>query len=98
MQQARSAEGEAFEVHALPTPPPRFVDQKRVPESYCNFLFANGIVIVPTFQCDETDDAALKLFAQLLPDRKIVPLDATDLILGTRCLSLRIAADRMACA
>jgi agmatine deiminase len=79
---AKLANGKQIEVHALPTPAPRFVDQKRVPESYCNFLFANGIVIVPTFQSDATDRAALRLFEQLLPDRKIVPLDATHLIWG----------------
>jgi agmatine deiminase len=75
-------DGKRIEVHPLPTPPPRFIDQERVPESYCNFLFANGIVIVPTFQSDATDRAAIRLFEQLLPDRKIVPLDASDLIWG----------------
>ena len=82
LHSARLADEQPIEVHALPTPAPRFVDQKRVPESYCNFLFANGIVIVPTFQSDSTDRAAVRLFEQLLPDRKIVPLDATHLIWG----------------
>ncbi len=82
LRNAKLADGTRIEVHALPTPAPRFVDQKRVPESYCNFLFANGIVIMPTFQSDTTDRAALRLFEQLLPDRKIIPLDATHLIWG----------------
>jgi agmatine deiminase len=82
LQNAKLADGQPIEVHPLPTPPPRFVDQRRVPESYCNFLFANGIVVVPTFQCEPTDHAALRLFEQLLPDRRVVPIDATDLIWG----------------
>jgi agmatine deiminase len=75
-------DGKRIEVHPLPTPPPRSINQVRVPESYCNFLFANGIAIVPTFQADATDRAAIRLFEQLLPDRKIIPLDATELIWG----------------
>ncbi len=86
LKNARSLDGTAFDVHALPTPPPRFIDQQRVPESYCNFLFANGIVLVPTFQSDETDRAALRLFEQLLPDRKVIPVDCADLIWGRGAL------------
>lgn len=82
LRRATLLDGNRIEVHVLPTPPPRYIDQERVPESYCNFLFANGIVIVPTFQSDATDRAAIRLFEQLLPDRKIIPLDATDLIWG----------------
>ena len=43
---------------------------------------ANGCVIVPTFRHDATDHAALRLLEQLLPQRKIVPLDAHDVIWG----------------
>lgn len=82
LRAATLLDGKRIEVHELPTPPPRYVDRERVPESYCNFLFANDIVIVPTFQSDVTDRAAIRLFEQLLPERKIVPLDATDLIWG----------------
>ncbi len=53
-----------------------------MPESYCNFLIANGIVIVPTFRSEATDTAALKLFEQLMPGHRVVPLDAYDLIWG----------------
>ncbi len=82
LRKALTAKEERIEVIPLPTPPPRIIDQHRVPESYCNFLFANGIVIVPTFRNDSTDQAALRLFEQLMPDRKVVPLDASDLIWG----------------
>ncbi len=82
LRNATLPDGQRMEVHAMPTPAPRFIENERVPESYCNFLFANGIVIVPTFQSDATDRAAIRLLEQLLPERRIVPLDATDLIWG----------------
>ena len=97
LSSAKLANEQRIKVHALPTPAPRFVDEKRVPESYCNFLFANGIVIVPTFQSDTTDRAAVRLFEQLLPDRKIIPLDATHLIWGLgafHCASQQQPADK----
>jgi agmatine deiminase len=82
LRRSLNAKDEKLEVHALPTPPPRAVLQKRLPESYCNFLFANGIVLVPTFRHDPSDQAALRIFEQLIPERRIVPLDASDLIWG----------------
>jgi agmatine deiminase len=81
LQQATDASGQRLNVVPLPTPLPRFVDGRRVPESYCNFLIANHIVIVPTFRAP-TDEAALRLFEELMPDHRIVPLDAYDLIWG----------------
>jgi agmatine deiminase len=82
LRKSLSATEAKLEVFSLPTPPPRSVDQHRVPESYCNFVLANGIVIVPTFRNDATDQPALRLFEQLLPNRRIIPLDASDLIWG----------------
>ncbi len=82
LRKATSSCGNPLMVHSLPTPPPRYIDQKRVPESYCNFLLANGIVIVPTFRHDPTDHYALRIFEQLMPQRRLVPLDAADLIWG----------------
>lgn len=76
------AAGRKLTVHALPTPAPRKVDGKRVPESYCNFLFVNGAVLVPTFGSPHTDRAALEILAQLIPDRKIIPVDCRQLIIG----------------
>jgi agmatine deiminase len=82
LQRAQDAQGQALKVTPLPTPPPRFVGSQRVPESYCNFLFVNGAVILPTFRNPSTDRLAIDLFQQLLPDRQIIPLDAADLVFG----------------
>lgn len=82
LQTYRTNSGQSLEVVPLPTPQPRCLDGRRVPESYCNFLIANGIVIVPTFRSDATDRAALRLLEQLMPQHRIIPLDAYDLIWG----------------
>ncbi|MEZ6137242.1 MAG: agmatine deiminase family protein [Pirellulaceae bacterium] len=82
LRQSKDVAGQPLQVVELPTPPPRFIDGKRVPESYCNFLFANGIVIVPTFGNSETDKAAIEILASLIPARTIVPLDSSELIWG----------------
>lgn len=76
------ATGSQLEVHVLPTPPPRYVQDARVPESYCNFLFTNKSLIVPTFRNPATDDRAIEILSKLVPSRKIVPLDAFDLVWG----------------
>jgi agmatine deiminase len=71
-----------LEIVPLVTPPPRMIQGKRVPESYCNYYLANGIVIVPEFGYRETDDAAASLLRDLYPDREILRVDASDFILG----------------
>jgi agmatine deiminase len=58
------------------------VQGHRVPESYCNFYLANGIVIVPQFGYRATDEAALGILREHYPNRDIVPIDASDFIWG----------------
>jgi agmatine deiminase len=76
------AKGRQLEIVPLVTPPPRYIQGKRVPESYCNFYIANEIVIVPTFGYRETDDAAIAKLGELFSDRKIIPIDASSFIWG----------------
>lgn len=76
------AEGRQLDIVPLTTPPPRLIQGKRVPESYCNFLIANEIVLMPTFGFRETDDLAAGILQDLMPDRKVICLDASDFIWG----------------
>lgn len=82
LQGRRDAKGRALEFIRLRTPPPRFVHGVRVPESYCNFYIANGIVLVPQFGFRETDQAAMAILGDLFPSQRMVPLDASELIYG----------------
>ena len=54
-----------------------------------NAFIANGVVIVPTYRCDN-DEKALCILESLFPDRRIVGIDSTDIIWGLgsfHCLS-----------
>jgi len=78
-----------LEVIDLPMPDRMEIKRKRLPNSYSNFIFVNGGVIVPVFNC-ETDKEALKIFKKVFPKRKIVSIDATLLIEeggGIHCMS-----------
>jgi len=65
----------------LPMPEPVYFDNQRLPASYANFYIANGLVLVPTFN-DPNDRIALNTLAECFPDREVVGINATDLVLG----------------
>lgn len=77
----RDQNRQALRVETLPMPRPVFFDGQRLPASYANFYIANELVLAPTFN-DPNDRVALNKLAELFPDRKIVGIGATDLVLG----------------
>jgi agmatine deiminase len=81
LRKMRDQNGEAFRIKKLPMPEPVFFDGQRLPASYANFYIANKLVLMPTFN-DAKDRLALNKLAELFPDRKIVGIAATDLVLG----------------
>ncbi len=77
----RDQEGRPLRVETLPMPEPVYFDGQRLPASYANFYVANELVLVPTFN-DANDCVALNKLAQLFPNRKVIGIAATDLVLG----------------
>jgi agmatine deiminase len=77
----RDARGRRLEVIALPMPSPRYFDGQRLPASYANFLLANELVLVPTFN-DPKDRLALGILAECFPQRRVVGVHCLDLVLG----------------
>ncbi len=77
----RDARGQRLEVIALPMPAARYYDGERLPASYANFLIANELVLVPTFN-DPKDRLALGILSELFPDRQVVGIHSLDLVLG----------------
>ena len=73
--------GELLTPIPLVMPKPKFLDNNRLPASYCNYYLANGAVIIPMFG-DPADDDAFQTLQACYPDRKIVGVDAIDLIWG----------------
>ena len=62
-------------------PPRRVFRGQPLPMSYLNFYFVNGALIVPVYG-EATDDHAVGLLRDLLPNRDIVPFPARDMIWG----------------
>jgi agmatine deiminase len=79
---AKDAQGRALEVIEIARPAPRSrEDGRRLTASYINFYIANGAVLLPMFD-DPMDDAAYKAIAAAFPDRRVIQIDASDLVLG----------------
>lgn len=81
LREMRDQDGRPLRVETLPMPAPLFFAGQRLPASYANFYVANRLVLVPTFN-DVNDRFALNTLADLFPDREIVGIAATDLVLG----------------
>jgi agmatine deiminase len=81
LREMRDQDGQPLRVETLPMPEPVFFDGQRLPASYANFYVANGLVLAPAFN-DANDRLALNKLAELFPDRKVVGIAATDLVLG----------------
>jgi agmatine deiminase len=74
--------GQKLSVTRLINPPPLHHEGHRLPASYCNFYFANGGVLVPTFNSPRSDAAALETLSELFPNRRVVGFDCRELVWG----------------
>lgn len=89
LEAAKDQDGKKLRVVELPMPKPVIFEGERLPASYANFLIANNIVLVPTFN-DSADREALNILAQLFPSREIIGIHCVDFVwgLGTiHCMS-----------
>ena len=81
LERMRDAQGRPFEVVPLPVPRPRVFDREPLPASYLNFYIANDVVLAPTFN-DPEDQEALRVLDRCFPDREVVGIHALDLVVG----------------
>jgi agmatine deiminase len=89
LQQMTDQDGRPLEIIPLRLPRPLFCDGQRLPAGYCNFLIANGVVIVPAFG-DPADEGAIRTLQPLFPDRDVRGSRSLHLIWGLgsfHCLS-----------
>ncbi|MEZ5691558.1 MAG: agmatine deiminase family protein [Rickettsiales bacterium] len=94
LQKSRDQDGKQINVIEIPMPAPVVFEGQRLPASYANFLIANDLVLVPTFN-DPADRIALSIISEIFPKREIVGIHAVDLVwgLGTiHCMSQQIPA------
>lgn len=69
----------SLKITELPLPSKMFLEGQRLPNSYANFVFLNGAILVPIFDCDQ-DKIALDIFAKAMPERKIIGIHSRLLI------------------
>ena len=83
LSEARDAKGRAFEIVEIAQPQRRRDDWRGRPlaASYVNFYVANGGLIAPAFD-DPSDLPALSVLKDCFPGRKIVQVNACDLVEG----------------
>lgn len=81
LKAAKTGSGKNIEVTRLPMPREMYFGDERLPASYANFYIANKTIMVPTFN-DLNDLAALQIIAQAFPEREVIGVSATDLVLG----------------
>ena len=57
---------------------------ERLAASYVNFYFANNIILLPQFggENESSDRRAVGILSALCPDRRVIPIDAREIILG----------------
>jgi agmatine deiminase len=94
----KSIDNESFRIIELPMPEPVYykypneTEEIRLPASYANFYITNKYVIVPVFN-SERDKLALEILQREFKDRKVIGIDATNIVVGLgafHCLSQQI--------
>jgi agmatine deiminase len=81
LRQARTPSGTSYRLIELPMPRLVRFQGTILPASYANFLIANEVVIMPTFN-DPADRVALATLQDCFPTRKVVGIHSRDLIWG----------------
>jgi agmatine deiminase len=77
----------------LPWPQAKFdANGERLPATYANFLIINGAVLVPTYN-DPADFQALETVKKAFPDREVIGIECSTLILqhgSLHCVTMQI--------
>jgi agmatine deiminase len=53
----------------------------KAPVSYTNFYIGNNVILMSVFN-DPNDQKAIDIIQSCFPDRKVVPIDCSDIIYG----------------
>jgi agmatine deiminase len=82
LRRMKDQSGNPLRIVELPMPGVVTIKKQRMPASYANFYIANGVVLLPTYRHKKNDKLAKDILQKLFRTRKVIPLDATDLIWG----------------
>ena len=90
LEAATDARGRRLEVVPMGMPGPLYAGERRLPASYANFTVGNEVVLLPVYGPRANDEKATRLLRRAFPGRRIVPIDARELVYGygsLHCLS-----------
>jgi agmatine deiminase len=90
----RLPDGRPLRIIELPMPKPVELDGAPLPASYSNFYIGNRVVLLPVFG-QPADETAGRILADCFPGRRIVPIRATELVVGLgafHCLTQQVPA------
>jgi agmatine deiminase len=79
LESFRTIDGKPYKLIPLPLPSAKYKNGKRLPATYANFLIANHVVLLPTYD-DKLDKNMISLFKELFPTREMIPINSTRLI------------------
>lgn len=99
LTQFRTSTGEQYRLLPLPWPQAKFNPaHERLPATYANYLVINGAVLVPTY-ADPADQKALDVIARAYPEREIIGIDCSSVILqhgSLHCLTMQLPKGTLA--
>lgn len=81
LRHMRTATRSPLLVAEVPMPRPLGQGARRLPASHVNFLLTNGVALVPVFG-GPSDERALAILRECLPDRDVIGVGASDLVIG----------------
>jgi agmatine deiminase len=81
LKSMHAEDGTPLAVRPLPMPPRIDREGRRLPASYANYYVANKVVLLPAFRSPR-DQRAAEILQVCFPERRIKPIDCTELIWG----------------
>lgn len=83
LKRAVDQDGRRIKLGKLPMPKPLWLEEEQrfLPASYANFYIGNECVLLPVFK-DRNDRKAIGVMEAAFPERRVVPIDATQLVYG----------------
>jgi agmatine deiminase len=81
LRSARTPDGVPLRVTTLPLPEPIEIDGEEMSPSHANFILANQVVIMPTYDLG-TDASALAILREIFPTRRVIGLGSLDILRG----------------
>lgn len=94
-------DGNHYSLVTLPCPSPIYdpEDGHRLPATYANFLFVNGVILLPTYNQPDNDAKAIEALQKACPDYEVIPVDCRALIRqhgSLHCATMQIYPNTLA--